>query len=187
MDGDTFYRAITLMNFTDQGVRHAKDTVKRYEAAAKLGKEYGVTFKSIHWTLGQYDMVIAGDVVEHQEKLKALALLEAMREHARRWVLVSIPLGKAWPQEEYKDNRFDAHRSHWSPGELRRLGFDVYKFRDEEMRPYGVGLLTQPGAPRFRRSRVWLRGLVHAIESRFPATRALHERLRGGPAGGPEP
>jgi uncharacterized protein with GYD domain len=48
---------ITLMNFTDQGVRHAKDTVKRYEAAAKLGKEYGVTFKSIHWTLGQYDMV----------------------------------------------------------------------------------------------------------------------------------
>ena len=138
--------------------------------------------------LVQYDMVIAGDVVEHQEKPKALALLQAMREHARRWVLVSIPLGKAWPQEEYKDNRFDAHRSHWSSGELRRLGFAVYRFRDEEMRPYGVGLLTQPGAPRFRRSRVWFHALVHAIENRFPATRTLHERLqhRGGPAGGPE-
>jgi len=48
---------ITLMNFTDQGVRAVKETVQRYEAAQKLAAEFGVTFKSIHWTLGQYDIV----------------------------------------------------------------------------------------------------------------------------------
>ena len=138
--------------------------------------------------LGRYDMVIAGDVVEHQQKPDALTLLEAMRVHARSWVLVSIPLGGAWPQEQYDRNPFEAHRSQWSPGELRRLGFDVYRFRDEEMRPYCVALFTHPGARRFRRSQVWLRSLLHSVGSKVPAVRALHERWqhRGSPAGGPK-
>ena len=48
---------ISLMNFTDQGVRSVKETIKRSDAAQKLSKEYGVTFKSIHWTQGQYDVI----------------------------------------------------------------------------------------------------------------------------------
>ncbi|MBV8124502.1 MAG: GYD domain-containing protein [Burkholderiaceae bacterium] len=48
---------ITLLNFTEQGARTIKDTVKRYEIAAKAGQEYGVKFKTVHWTLGQYDLV----------------------------------------------------------------------------------------------------------------------------------
>ncbi|MBV8036340.1 GYD domain-containing protein [Roseateles sp.] len=49
---------ICLMNFTDQGARAIKETVLRSEAAQKAGKEYGVTFKSVHWTQGAYDIVI---------------------------------------------------------------------------------------------------------------------------------
>ena len=48
---------ITLINFTDQGIRAVKETVQRYEASQKLAGQFGVTFKSIHWTLGQYDIV----------------------------------------------------------------------------------------------------------------------------------
>lgn len=48
---------ITLMNFTDQGARTIKDTVARYEATRKAAAEFGITFKSIHWTQGAYDLV----------------------------------------------------------------------------------------------------------------------------------
>jgi len=48
---------ICLMNFTDQGAKSIKDTVTRYETAARAAKEFGVEFKSIHWTQGQYDIV----------------------------------------------------------------------------------------------------------------------------------
>lgn len=52
---------ITLVNFTDQGVRTVKDTVARAEAAQKLAKEFGVTYKSLHWTQGEYDLVAEVD------------------------------------------------------------------------------------------------------------------------------
>ena len=48
---------ITLINWTDQGVRNAKDTVQRFEAAAGAGMKMGVKFKDIHWTMGAYDIV----------------------------------------------------------------------------------------------------------------------------------
>jgi uncharacterized protein with GYD domain len=48
---------ITLINWTDQGARSAKDTVQRYEAAESAGKKMGVKFKSFHWTMGAYDAV----------------------------------------------------------------------------------------------------------------------------------
>jgi SAM-dependent methyltransferase len=128
--------------------------------------------------LGQYDMVIAGDMVEHQEKANALRLLAAMTDHARKWVLISIPLGRSWPQEEYDGNQFDAHRSEWSARELRGLGFDLYFFRDEELRPYCVGILAKSGARQFRRSRASIRTLLHALESRIPALGSWRKRSR---------
>ncbi|MBV8504104.1 MAG: GYD domain-containing protein [Paucibacter sp.] len=49
---------ICLMNFTDQGAKTIKDTVQRAESARRMASEYGVTFKSVHWTQGAYDVVI---------------------------------------------------------------------------------------------------------------------------------
>lgn len=48
---------VTLLNFTDQGIRSAKDTVQRAEAAAALGRKLGANIKEIFWTLGPYDAV----------------------------------------------------------------------------------------------------------------------------------
>ena len=48
---------ITLINWTDQGVRNAKDTVQRYTAAESAGMKIGVKFKEIYWTMGAYDIV----------------------------------------------------------------------------------------------------------------------------------
>jgi len=48
---------ITLMNFTDQGIRNVKDSAKRAEAFKEAAMRLGVTVKDIYWTLGQYDIV----------------------------------------------------------------------------------------------------------------------------------
>lgn len=48
---------ILLGNFTDQGSRTIKDTTKRADMVAELGKKFGVNMKDIYWTTGQYDLV----------------------------------------------------------------------------------------------------------------------------------
>jgi uncharacterized protein with GYD domain len=48
---------ITLLNFTDQGIRNIKETTKRAEAFKALAKKAEVTVKDIYWTLGQYDLI----------------------------------------------------------------------------------------------------------------------------------
>lgn len=48
---------IMLANFTDQGIRGVKDTVRRAEAFTEQAKASGVTVKDIYWALGQYDII----------------------------------------------------------------------------------------------------------------------------------
>jgi uncharacterized protein with GYD domain len=48
---------IVLCNFTDQGLRAVKDTVKRATAVQETAGRFGVKMKEVYWTLGQYDVV----------------------------------------------------------------------------------------------------------------------------------
>src|SRR5262245_15122069 len=52
---------IVLGNFTDQGVRHVKDTAKRAAAVREMAKKLGVTVKELFWTLGEYDIAAIFD------------------------------------------------------------------------------------------------------------------------------
>src|SRR6266576_2796616 len=47
---------ILLGTFTDQGIRHIKDTTKRADAIRAMGKKAGIDVKDMYWTLGQYDV-----------------------------------------------------------------------------------------------------------------------------------
>ena len=49
---------VVLLNWTDQGVKTAKETVDRYEGARQQFESMGVRFKDIHWTVGPYDIVL---------------------------------------------------------------------------------------------------------------------------------
>lgn len=57
---------IVLGNFTDQGIRNVKDTVKRADAVKEAAKKFGVTMKDIAWTLGAYDMVVTFEAPDDQ-------------------------------------------------------------------------------------------------------------------------
>jgi uncharacterized protein with GYD domain len=49
---------IVLGSFTDQGIRHIKDTGKRLEAVRETARKLGITVKEAYWTLGQYDAAL---------------------------------------------------------------------------------------------------------------------------------
>jgi uncharacterized protein with GYD domain len=62
---------IILTNFTEQGIRSIKDTLKRADAFKEMAGKFGVKVKDLHWTLGQYDIVAT---VEGPDDLSATAL-----------------------------------------------------------------------------------------------------------------
>ena len=47
---------VVLGNFTEQGVRHAKDSPKRADAFKETAKKHGATVKELYWTQGLYDI-----------------------------------------------------------------------------------------------------------------------------------
>ncbi|MFQ6022253.1 MAG: GYD domain-containing protein [Acidiferrobacterales bacterium] len=48
---------ISLLSFTDQGIRNIKRTIERAEVFTELAKKADITVKDIYWTLGHYDIV----------------------------------------------------------------------------------------------------------------------------------
>ena len=51
-------RYISVINFTDQGIRVIRNTVERADTFCATAKEMGVEIIDIYWTLGVSDLVI---------------------------------------------------------------------------------------------------------------------------------
>lgn len=49
---------ISLVNFTDQGMRNVKDTIDRLAAFKAMAEKLGVSVQGAHYTVGQYDIVL---------------------------------------------------------------------------------------------------------------------------------
>jgi uncharacterized protein with GYD domain len=63
---------VTLVNFTDQGIRSFEGTVDRLDAARQQFEQLGIRFIDVYWTLGEYDIV---GVVEAPDDETATAWL----------------------------------------------------------------------------------------------------------------
>ncbi len=63
---------ISLMNFTDQGIRNIKESPDRAEAFKTMAQKAGVTVKDIYWTVGQYDVVVVLDGPDDEAVTSAL-------------------------------------------------------------------------------------------------------------------
>ncbi len=53
---------ISLISFTDQGIRNVKQSPERAQAFRDMVEKAGATVKAIYWTLGNYDIVAITDV-----------------------------------------------------------------------------------------------------------------------------
>ena len=71
---------ISLVNWTDQGIRNVKESPDRYEAFKAVAEKAGVKVKGFYYTMGRYDMVL---------------ITEASDEAARR--LRGLPIAR-WAQ-----------------------------------------------------------------------------------------
>ncbi len=63
---------VTLLNFTDQGIRSVRETTKRGKAFREMAEKSGAQVREIFWTLGSYDLV---SVIEAADDEAATALL----------------------------------------------------------------------------------------------------------------
>ena len=73
-------------------------------------------------TLGPYDLIMAGDVLEHMPKEDAINLINTSKNLANIAFVTSIPLGEDWIRKSYNKNQYEAHVSSWEENELISLG-----------------------------------------------------------------
>jgi uncharacterized protein with GYD domain len=59
-------RYISLIQFTDQGIRNIKDTVKRGDAAMAEAEKMGMKIIEEFWTMGAYDVVVMVDAPDDE-------------------------------------------------------------------------------------------------------------------------
>jgi SAM-dependent methyltransferase len=87
-----------------------------------------------------FDLIVAGDIIEHLEKSEALKVIEQLRMIANKCVVVCIPLGPGYPQGEVKGNKAEAHLSVWDAAEFKELGWIAEVIVKERIkkRPYGI-------------------------------------------------
>ena len=57
---------ISLLNFTELGVKNFRSSPDRSEAFKAMAKKMGVTVKDIYWTIGAYDIVLVLDAPDDE-------------------------------------------------------------------------------------------------------------------------
>jgi len=64
---------ISLINFTDQGLRNIKDSPEHYEAFQEMAEKLGLKVKCVYYTVGRYDMIL---IVEGSDETATAVLLK---------------------------------------------------------------------------------------------------------------
>lgn len=67
---------ISLISFTEQGMRGIKDSPKRAQAFRELAKKHGVSVREVYWTTGQFDMVV---ILEGADEAMTAVLLSVAK------------------------------------------------------------------------------------------------------------
>jgi len=64
---------VSLLQFTDQGIRNVKDSIKRAAAATAEAEKMGAKVTDAFWTMGAYDVVLLLDAPD-DETVSAFSL-----------------------------------------------------------------------------------------------------------------
>lgn len=69
---------VSLVNWTEQGIRNFKDSPKRADAFAEILQQKGGKLKDIYWTLGAYDVIAIADAPDAETMTAALLQVAAL-------------------------------------------------------------------------------------------------------------
>jgi len=63
---------VSLINWTEQGIKNFRDTVQRAEEFSKLVENSGGRVRELMWTVGQYDIVCIADFPDDETGVASL-------------------------------------------------------------------------------------------------------------------
>jgi uncharacterized protein with GYD domain len=63
---------VSLINWTEQGIRNFRGTAQRAEDFIKLVEGSGGTVRELLWTVGEYDIVVIADFPDDETAVAAL-------------------------------------------------------------------------------------------------------------------
>jgi uncharacterized protein with GYD domain len=69
---------VSLINWTEQGIKDYRDTTQRAEAFTKLVESSGGQVRELVWTVGQYDLVCVVDFPDDEAGVGALLQVGAL-------------------------------------------------------------------------------------------------------------
>lgn len=85
--------------------------------------------------LQPYDVIYAGDVLEHIDKSASVELVRQLAGLARMALICSIPLGAEWLGKREYENQNEDHVSSWEIQELKDLGFSYLNITSDPASP----------------------------------------------------
>lgn len=100
------------------GVEVWSPYIKQFSLEQKYNKIINQDTRALAWDeLGQWDIVIMGDILEHMTKEESQALVDSALKHTK-WVLISIPIVYL-PQGADHGNQYEIHvKPDWSHEEV---------------------------------------------------------------------
>jgi hypothetical protein len=86
----------------------------------------------------RYDIIFAGDILEHLEKPIAQEVIKALLDRCDQVFVVGIPLEDKWPQGALLDNEYEIHRSVWNKNDFKCLNASLIRTYKICRRDYAV-------------------------------------------------
>ncbi len=124
------------------GIEVFDDYIQDHQRAIYNDIYIGDAFEVID-TLGSYDLIILGDVLEHFEKDRALQFLAKCFAHANENLILCIPLGEGWTQPEVYGNSYEEHLSFWTADDFKPMARERSFFHFPNRGDYGCFLLNK--------------------------------------------
>lgn len=75
----------------------------------------------------RYDVIFAGDILEHLEKEPAQDVIKTLFDRCNHTLIIAIPLGDIWPQGSVLGNVYETHRSTWYKEDFKKLNASTIK------------------------------------------------------------
>jgi uncharacterized protein with GYD domain len=85
---------VSLLKFTDKGIRTIKEAPQRVDAARKTAKAAGAEIKAVYYVLGRYDAVVVSEAPDDETAVR-VALGTGMQGNVTSETL------RAFPAEEF--------------------------------------------------------------------------------------
>jgi hypothetical protein len=123
------------------GIEVFGDYIQDHQRAIYDTIHIGDAFEMID-SLGQYDVVVLGDVLEHFAKNKGWLMLDKCFAHAEKAAILFVPLGDGWRQPAIYGNPHETHRACWYAHELQPMS-DQHQFFQYKAGGYGAFLIPK--------------------------------------------